>query len=81
MKSAKNISEKDVPVLPIQKQSLNENLKNISKIVEWFESQEELDIEEGLKKAKEAANLIKETTKMLKESENEFEEIKKELES
>jgi exonuclease VII small subunit len=61
------------------KKGLNENLKSIAKIVDWFESQEDLDIEEGLKKAKEAAVLIKETTKMLKESENEFEEIKKEL--
>ncbi|MFA5080768.1 MAG: exodeoxyribonuclease VII small subunit [Candidatus Paceibacterota bacterium] len=58
---------------------LNQNLSSISKIVEWFESQEELDIEEGLKKAKEAAELIKETKKMLKEAENEFEEIKKTL--
>lgn len=60
--------------------SLNQNLKTISKIVEWFESQEELDIEEGLKKAKEATEVIKETKKMLKEAENEFEEIKKTLE-
>jgi exonuclease VII small subunit len=63
-----------------QKSNLNTNLKSIAKIVEWFESQEELDIEEGLKKAKEAADLIKETRKILKESENQFEEIKKELE-
>jgi hypothetical protein len=47
--------------------------------VEWFELQEELDIEEGLKKAKEAAFIIKETRAILKESENEFEEIKKGL--
>ncbi|MDD4409484.1 MAG: hypothetical protein PHW52_02400 [Candidatus Pacebacteria bacterium] len=63
-----------------KKVSLNENLKSISKIVEWFELQEELDIEEGLKKAKEAADLIKETKEILKQSENEFEEIKKGLE-
>ncbi|MCK9393533.1 MAG: hypothetical protein WCX30_02980 [Candidatus Paceibacterota bacterium] len=62
------------------KTGLNQNLKTISKIVEWFESQEELDIEEGLRKAKEATEVIKETKKMLKEAENEFEEIKKTLE-
>lgn len=63
-----------------QEKGLNQNLKNISKIVEWFENQEELDIDEGLKKAKEATELIKETKKMLKVAENEFEEIKKQLE-
>ncbi|MDD5639972.1 MAG: exodeoxyribonuclease VII small subunit [Candidatus Pacebacteria bacterium] len=62
------------------KAGLNQNLKTIAKIVEWFEGQEELDIEEGLKKAKEAVEIIKETKKMLKKAENEFEEIKKELE-
>ncbi|BFT94704.1 MAG: hypothetical protein MNSN_07970 [Minisyncoccus archaeiphilus] len=64
-----------------EKNNLNNNLKGIAKIVEWFESQEELDIEEGLKKAKEAAELIKETKAMLKKSENEFEEIKKDLDA
>jgi len=64
-----------------EKNNLNANLKGIAKIVEWFESQEELDIEEGLKKAKEAAELIKETKVMLKKSENEFEEIKKDLDA
>lgn len=64
-----------------EKNNLNNNLKGIAKIVEWFESQEELDIEEGLKKAKEAAELTKETKAMLKKSENEFEEIKKDLDA
>ncbi|MFA6252443.1 MAG: exodeoxyribonuclease VII small subunit [Candidatus Paceibacterota bacterium] len=63
-----------------QQKNLNQNLKNISKIVEWFETQEDLDIEEGLKKAKEATELIKETKEMLKKAQNDFEEIKKELE-
>ncbi|MCK9578285.1 exodeoxyribonuclease VII small subunit [bacterium] len=62
-----------------QQKGLNQNLKSISKIVEWFENQEELDIEEGLKKAKEATELIKETKKLLKDAQNEFEEIKKEM--
>lgn len=63
-----------------QSKGLNQNLKEITKIVEWFEKQEDLDIDEGLKKAKEATEIIKETKKMLKEAENEFEEIKKNLE-
>ncbi len=61
------------------KSDLGVNLKKISKIVEWFETQEELDIEEGLKKAKEATILIKESRLLLKECENQFLEIKKEL--
>lgn len=59
--------------------NLNDNLKKLSKIAEWFEEKEEVDIEEGLKKVKEAASLIKESKKRLKEAENEFQEIKKEI--
>lgn len=60
--------------------NLSENLKKITKIAEWFEKQEEVDVEEGLEKIKEAAKIIKETKKSFKEAENEFEEIKKDLE-
>ncbi len=59
--------------------NLNDNLKKLSTIAEWFEEKEEVDIEEGLKKVKEATFLIKESKKRLKEVENEFEEIKKEI--
>jgi len=59
--------------------NLSDNLKKLSKITEWFESQEEVDIEEGLKKVKEAVALIKVSKERLKEVENEFEEIKKEV--
>ncbi len=59
--------------------NLNDNLKKLSSISEWFEEKEEINIEEGLKKVKEAASLIKESKKRLKEVENEFEEIKKEI--
>ena len=50
-------------------------------ITEWFDNQEEIDAEEGLKKVKEAAGLIKTSKTRLKEIENEFEEIKKEMEA
>ncbi|HOS87947.1 MAG TPA: hypothetical protein PL093_00055 [Candidatus Pacearchaeota archaeon] len=60
--------------------SLSENLKKINKIAEWFEKQEEIDVEEGLEKVKEAAKIIKETKNSFQEIENEFEEIKKDLE-
>lgn len=60
--------------------NLNQNLKRLSEITKWFDHQEEIDVEEGLKKVKEAVTLIKASKSRLKEVENEFEEIKKEIE-
>ena len=60
--------------------NLNQNLKRLSEITEWFDHQEEIDVEEGLKKVKEAVTLIKASKSRLKEVQNEFEEIKKEIE-
>lgn len=60
-------------------QNLNTNLKKLAEITEWFEDQEEIDVEEGLKKVKEAVKIIKASKGRLKEIENEFEEIKKEV--
>ncbi len=59
--------------------NFNSNLKRLSKISDWFTDQEEIDIEEGLKKIKEAVVLIKTSKERLQEIENEFEEIKKEI--
>lgn len=61
------------------KKGLNNNLKRLSEIAEWFDAQEEVDVEEGLEKVKEAAKLIKLSRERLKEIENEFEEIKREI--
>ncbi|MBU4299126.1 exodeoxyribonuclease VII small subunit [Patescibacteria group bacterium] len=58
--------------------NLSGNLKRLSEITDWFESQEEIDIEDGLEKVKEAAALIKASKERIKVIENEFEEIKKE---
>jgi len=63
----------------IKKQDLTSDLKKLSQIVEWFEEREEVDLEEGLKRVKEAAELIKRSKERLREIENEFEEIKKEI--
>jgi len=60
-----------------KKINLNETLKKLEAISQWFESQREVDVEEGLKKVKEGAELIKESKKRLAEIENEFEEVKK----
>ena len=59
--------------------NLNETLKKLAKIVEWFESQSELDVEKGLEYVKEGAILIKSSRERLVEVENEFTEIKKEM--
>ena len=58
-------------------ENLNNNLKRLAEITEWFDNQEEIDVEEGLKKVKEAVELIKTSKERLKTIENEFEEIKK----
>jgi len=63
----------------INSHNLTEDLKQLSKITAWFDNQEEIDIEEGLKKVKQAAVLIKISKKRLKSIENEFEEIKKDI--
>ena len=61
------------------KQDLNSCLKKLSEIGEWFEGQEDVDVEEGLKRVKEAAILIKASKERLKAVKNEFDEIKKEI--
>lgn len=60
--------------------NLTQSLKKLEEIVEWFESQQEVDVEKGLEKVKEGASLIKASKERLKKVENEFEEVKKELE-
>ncbi len=59
--------------------SLSDSLKKLEAITEWFEQQEEIDVEKALEKVKEGALLIKESKARLKEVENEFEVVKKEL--
>lgn len=61
-------------------QGLKNNLKKLAQISDWFEEQTEIDIEEGIKKVKQAAELIKASKMRLKEIENEFKEIKKDIE-
>lgn len=60
-----------------KKINLNETLKKLEAISSWFDSRKEVDVEEGLKKVKEGAELIKASKKRLAEIENEFEEVKK----
>lgn len=60
--------------------NLSKNLEKLSAIATWFDNQDEVDVEQGLEKVKEAAQLIKESNTRLAEIENEFEEIKKDIE-
>ena len=62
-----------------EKKDIGAELGKLEKIVRWFESQKEIDVEKGLLKVREGAKLIKDLRQRIKEVENEFEEIKKDL--
>lgn len=62
-----------------KKFNLKESLRKLNEIVEWFEEQEEVDVEAGLEKVKEGAVLVKDCKTRLTEVENEFEKIRKEV--
>lgn len=61
------------------KTNLTESLDELDVIVRWFDEQDEVDVEQGLTKVKEAATLIKLSKARLAEIENEFEAIEKEI--
>jgi hypothetical protein len=60
--------------------NLKQYLEDIKKISDWFEEQEEIDLEEALVKIREAGELIKLSKDRLVEVENEFNEIKIKIE-
>lgn len=62
-----------------EKINLTDSLKKLNAIVDWFESQQDIDVEAGLEKVREAAALIKSSKGRLIEVENEFKEIEKEI--
>lgn len=64
-----------------EKFNLSEALKNLEGLVNWFDDQDEVDVEAGLEKVKEGAKLIKESKSRLKEIENEFKEVKEDIQS
>lgn len=63
----------------MDKLNLTDALKKLEEINDWFENQEEVDVEQGLEKVKEGVKLVKASQSRLKEVENEFEEIKKDM--
>ena len=62
------------------KGKITDSLRRLETIVSWFDEQDEVDVEEGLKRVKEGVALIKELNARIKSVENEFEEVKKGLE-
>lgn len=62
------------------KEKISDALHRLETLTKWFDEQKELDVEEGLKKVKEGAALIRDLKLKLQKVENEFQEIKKELE-
>ena len=63
-----------------KQQKINTALSRLEEIVAWFERQKNVDGEEGIRKVKEGAVIIKDLRTRLKKVENEFEEVKKSLE-
>lgn len=62
-----------------EKVNLTDSLEKLNEIVSWFEEQDNVDVEAGLGKVREAAVLIKASKSRLAEIENEFKEIEKEI--
>ena len=60
---------------------LKKYLEDIKRISDWFEEQDEIDLEEALVKIREAGELIKLSKDRLVEVENEFKEIKTKIEN
>lgn len=60
--------------------TIQKQLKELEDIAHWFEKDAEFDIEEGLKKVKHGAELVKELKSRLKAVENEFREIEGKME-
>ncbi|HUO75846.1 MAG TPA: exodeoxyribonuclease VII small subunit [Candidatus Paceibacterota bacterium] len=61
-------------------ESISPSLEKLEKIVRWLDEQDHVDVEEGLRKVKEGAELVKSLRARLKAVANEFEEVKKGLE-
>ena len=63
----------------MSKMHLKESLEKLDDIVQWFDRQDDVDVEEGLKQIKEGLELIKASRERLKDIENEFEHLTDDL--
>ena len=59
--------------------NITETMKKLRAITAWFDAQEDIDVEKGIEKIKEGAELMKKSKSRLKELENEFEDVRKKL--
>jgi len=67
--------------MPKQKpEDISRSLEKLEQIVRWLDEQERVDVQEGLRKVKEGAELVKSLRTRLTAVSNEFEEVKKGLE-
>lgn len=66
--------------MPKDKDSFKQHLAELGKILEWFDAQEELDVEEALAKVALAADLVAKGKERLGELENDFRVIKAKVE-
>lgn len=62
-----------------KKRPIPDTMNRLQEIVGWFELRDQVDVEEGLEKIKEAAGLIADVKNRLKTVENDFQQVKKEL--
>ncbi len=60
--------------------TLGQTLSELEKITQWFDSQKDIDIEEGMTHVKAGVELVKNAKKRLGKIENEFIDLKKSLE-
>ncbi|OGY58825.1 MAG: hypothetical protein A3E61_00950 [Candidatus Colwellbacteria bacterium RIFCSPHIGHO2_12_FULL_43_12] len=58
---------------------VKESLNKLESIVDWFDKQEDIDLEEGLEKVRVGAEIIKDLKTKLKGLQNKFKEIKEDL--
>lgn len=64
-----------------EKDTIQKQLKELEAIAAWFEKEGDFDVEEGMKKVKEGALLVKNLKERIKAVENEFREIEADLKS
>lgn len=65
-------------VLKKEKFNFNRAYQDLQKIVEWFE-QEDIDLEEGIKKFEEGSELTRQLKEYLQTMDNKIKELKKNL--
>ena len=67
--------------MPNPETNFGKLMKQLQAIVAWFDHQNEVDVEEGMQKFRQATELIQQCSKRLAQLENEFTKIKAELDS